>query len=137
MGFFKVAAFATRELVVGIPHQDVNGQADAGLIAVFSGRSPLLTSGSPLGSGVRVLTITDVGGTSAAGNRFGQNLAVGEFSGDSIRDLAVAAPGAAVANVAGAGEITLVLGGRGTVTPFTPVNFGANDAGLVAATAQG
>ena len=29
MGFFKVAAFATRELVVGIPHQDVNGQADA------------------------------------------------------------------------------------------------------------
>src|SRR4051794_13855936 len=136
MGFFKVAAFATRELVVGIPHQDVNGQADAGLIAVFSGRSPWLTSGSPLGSGVRVLTITDVGGTSAAGNRFGQNLAVGEFSGDSIRDLAVAAPGAAVANVVGAGEITLVLGGRGTVTPFTPVNFGANDAGLVAATAQ-
>lgn len=136
IGFFKVAVFATRELVVGIPHQDVNGQADAGLIAVFSGRSPVLTSGSPLGSGVRVLTITDVGGASGAGNRFGQNLAVGKFSGDSIRDLAIAAPGAVVNGVAGAGEIYLVLGGNGTVTSFTPIAFGANDAGLVAATAQ-
>ena len=110
----RAPSLAARELVVGVPHQDVNGQADAGLIAVFSGRSPVLTSGSPLGSGVRVLTITDVGGTSGAGNRFGQNLAVGDFSGDSITDLAIAAPGAAVNGVAGAGEIYLVLGSKGT-----------------------
>ena len=38
--------------------------------------------------------------------------------------------------MAGAGEIYLVLGGKGTVTAFTPIAFGASDAGLVAATAQ-
>ena len=85
--------------------------------------------------GVRVLTITDLGGTSAAGNRFGQNLAVGDFSGDSIKDLAIAAPGAAVDGVAGAGEIYLVLGSKGTQTAFTPIGF-ASGAGLNAGTAQ-
>lgn len=135
IGDFRGGSLAPRELVVGVPHQDVNGQADAGLIAVFSGRSPLLTSGSPLGSDVRVLTITDVGGTSAAGNRFGQNLAVGNFSGDSIKDLAIAAPGAAVDGVAGAGEVYLVLGSKGTQTAFTPIGFGSG-AGLNAGTAQ-
>jgi hypothetical protein len=135
MGDFTGVSLAPRQLVVGVPHQDVNGQADAGLIAVFAGRSPLLTSGSPLGSSLQVLTITDVGGTSGAGNRFGQNLAVGSFSGDSISDLAIAAPGAAVNGVAGAGEIYLVLGSKGTQTAFTPIGFGSG-AGLNAATAQ-
>ena len=138
IGFFGGgSSINPRELVVGVPHQDVGGQVDAGLIALFSGRSPQLTSGPPLtvGGAVRVLTITDVGGTSAAGNRFGQSLAVGNFNSDIIGDLAVAAPGAAVGGVSGAGEVYLIQGSVAINVVSSFVNI-STPGGLVAATAQ-
>ncbi len=143
IGFFQTDSPLprSRELVVGVPHQDVGGQADAGLIALFSGRSPLSTTGEPLSvtGTVRVLTIAELGGTSAAGNRFGQTLAVGKFSSDSIRDLAVAAPGAAVGGVSGAGEVYLILGSGPPTQVFggsLTTGFTLSQGGLVAATAQ-
>jgi hypothetical protein len=133
IGNFRGGGLAVRELAVGVPNQNLGAVTDAGLVALFGGRSPILAGTDPLGSGVQVITLPDVGGSNAAGNRFGHALAVGDYSGDGVKDLAAAAPGRASGGSAGAGEVFLIYGSAGTQSRFQAIPSGG---GLVPATAQ-
>ncbi|MEV7193757.1 FG-GAP and VCBS repeat-containing protein [Streptomyces sp. NPDC093510] len=70
------------DLVVGTPLEDVDGDADGGSVTILWGGSSGLSGGT---------TIAD---PNASGHdRFGQSLAVGDFTGDGKTDLAVGSTG--------------------------------------------
>ncbi|WP_327188775.1 FG-GAP and VCBS repeat-containing protein [Streptomyces xinghaiensis] len=70
------------DLVVGIPLEDVPGDIDRGTVTILWGSSSGLSGGT---------TISD---PNASGHdRFGQSLAVGDFTGDGRTDLAVGSTG--------------------------------------------
>ncbi|MFE9995570.1 FG-GAP-like repeat-containing protein [Streptomyces avermitilis] len=70
------------DLVVGAPLEDVGGDADGGSVTILWGGSSGLSGGT---------TISD---PNASGHdRFGQSLAVGDFTGDGKADLAVGSTG--------------------------------------------
>src|SRR5207244_657719 len=91
MGDFNGDAFRIRDLAVGIPSEDVNGVADVGVVGVFAGG---LTGTGPvvLPTTGTAFTAQQLGGPSATRLRFGQTLVSGDFTGDNVDDLAVAAP---------------------------------------------
>ncbi|MET7699403.1 FG-GAP-like repeat-containing protein [Streptomyces sp. NPDC005485] len=70
------------DLVVGTPLEDVSGDVDGGSVTVLWGGSSGLSGG------------TSISDPNASGHdRFGQSLAVGDFTGDGKSDLAVGSTG--------------------------------------------
>jgi FKBP-type peptidyl-prolyl cis-trans isomerase len=98
------------DLAIGIPAQTVSGKANAGGVQILYG-TPL--NGTPAGltsNNQRLFTrdSSGVSGLSASGDKFGQALAVGDFNGDRIADLAIGAPGMN----GGAGGVYILYGTR-------------------------
>ncbi|MEU6656180.1 FG-GAP-like repeat-containing protein [Streptomyces sp. NPDC046900] len=78
------------DIVVGVPGQTQNNQANAGVVVVIPGKK----TGTP---GVRSYQLSQetvsVPGTSAQGDGFGTTLAVGDLNRDGHPDVVVGAPG--------------------------------------------
>jgi len=102
------------DAVVGVPGEDVGGRTDAGAVVVLYG------SGRGLrGSGSAEFTAASAGmaGRAEAHAAFGETLAVGDFDGNGIDDLAIGSPGAGGAGNDSAGAVTIMFGrGRGLST---------------------
>jgi hypothetical protein len=95
------------DLVIGVPNQTVNGVANAGAVYVVYG------SASGIGlAGNQYWTQESLNNesVSAAGDQFGSSLAVGQFNGDGISDLAIGVPGKIVGTNAGAGGLDVLYG---------------------------
>lgn len=124
------------DLVVGIPHEDILSSTfagtvsvpDAGLVAVYPGRLGILVT-STLASTAQVFNQLNVSGPgpvpTLGSTRFGQTLAVGDFTGDALQDLAVAAPFQRVASSDGAGVVFIIPGSPPT-TSSVNTGFGAS-----------
>jgi Tol biopolymer transport system component len=138
MGDFNKDLLRAEDLVVGIPGQNIDSTVDAGLVAVYAGS--ISTSGGLLAATATAFTTADVGGGSAlALSRFGASLAVGDFSGDAVADLAIAAPSQAVNGVGEAGQIYLIFGsqaGSSSCQFCVPIGAAFGGGGLVPASAQ-
>jgi FKBP-type peptidyl-prolyl cis-trans isomerase len=98
------------DLAIGIPAQMIGAKANAGGVQILYG-TPL--HGTPAGltsNNQRLFTRDSAGlsGASTAGDKFGQALAVGDFNGDRIDDLAIGVPGMN----GGAGGVYILLGTR-------------------------
>ncbi len=102
VGDFNKDGYA--DLAVGVPGEVVSS-IKTGAVALFNG------SASGLGAG-RGITLSGLGRANLAGSEFGAAFAVADFNVDGYVDLAVGAPGRAVANVA-AGEVTVLKGSAG------------------------
>ncbi|MEW2164195.1 FG-GAP-like repeat-containing protein [Streptomyces sp. NPDC007084] len=70
------------DLVVGTPQEDVSGDVDGGSVTILWGGASGLSGGT---------TVSDP--NPAGHDRFGQSLAVGDFTGDGKADLAVGSTG--------------------------------------------
>lgn len=133
-GDFNKDLLRMRDLVVGVPRQRVGTVAEAGIVAVF----PARVGGELLGA-PSVFTAADLGGGGNA-QRFGNTLATGDFTGDTIADLAIAAPGADAGNAQAVGQVWIVHGNRGTnqscafCAPGTVIDMSAG--GLLPSSAQ-
>ena len=76
------------ELVVGVPGEDVGTVKDAGGYVVMNG-----TENGPYGGLARSQSTPNMPGTAEAGDRFGAQVAVGDYNRDGLWDTAVSAPG--------------------------------------------
>jgi Tol biopolymer transport system component len=139
IGDFNDDLLNTRDLAVGIPGQNIGATADAGLVAVYPGS---FSTNSPLvAATASAFTSADAGGGTTLGtNRFGYSLAVGDFSGDGVDDLAASAPSQAVGSASEAGRIYLIYGSRASNPAncqlCVPSQFLLSGGGLVPAAAQ-
>ena len=106
------------DLVAAMPFETVDGVTGAGAVHVLYGT----TAGPSDCFTVPVCHIqpqrwtqnsTNVPGTAAGLAVFGSAVAGGDFNGDTIEDLAIGAPGAAVGTVAGAGAVVVIHGASG------------------------
>lgn len=76
------------ELVVGVPGEDVGTVKDAGGYVVMNG-----TEHGPYGGLARSQSTPNMPGTAETGDRFGAQVAVGDYNRDGLWDTAVSAPG--------------------------------------------
>ncbi|MEV0521977.1 FG-GAP and VCBS repeat-containing protein [Streptomyces sp. NPDC050439] len=76
------------ELVVGVPGEDVGTVKDAGGYVTLNG-----TEHGPYGGLARSQSTANMPGTAEAGDRFGAQVAVGDYNRDGLWDTAVSAPG--------------------------------------------
>ena len=94
------------DLAVGVPGEDV-GDTDAGAVAVIYGSANGLRA---LGDQFWHQDSLDISGDSSPGDHFGAALAVGDFNGDGIDDLAIGVPGDEVSGNPDAGGILVIFG---------------------------
>jgi Tol biopolymer transport system component len=139
IGNFNDDIFDLGDLVVGMPRQNVGAVSDTGLTAVYEGT--FLNNNNIIATEAKAYTLASVGSLNAANARFGLTLATGDMSGDSVDDLAVAAPGQTVGAFSQAGRIYLIYGSRSSYTTCTlcvPINpvVSLGGGGLVVAAAQ-
>ena len=83
------------DLVIGIPGENVGAASDAGAILVLQGSPAGLVTANLLGFEPQRFYqgLASVGDTAETGDRFGAALAVGNFDGNSGRDLAIGISG--------------------------------------------
>jgi hypothetical protein len=103
-----VSANRRADLAIGIPGGRISGQDGAGAVTVLYGSSHGLSSVDDLWSQGAV----GIKGRPEASDRFGAALAIGDFDGDDIGDLAVGTPDDSVGNAAGAGAVNVLYGSR-------------------------
>lgn len=93
------------DVVVGIPNESVDGESEAGAVAVLyfgpSGlaRNQLWREGAD-----------GLGGTPKCQDEFGRSVAIGDFDADGFDDLAIGIPGDMVAARVGAGAVVVLYG---------------------------
>ena len=94
-----------RDLVIGVPREDLGTVTNAGLVHVLLGSTTGLTA-----SNSRVWTQNSAGvpGVNEAGDRFGSTLAAGDLDGKNRADLAIGAPDEAVGTRDNAGAVVIL-----------------------------
>lgn len=122
------------DLAVGVPFEDVGTFADAGSVNVLLGGD-----GGLSGSGSQLFTqdTEGIGSTVENDDRFGGALAVGDFDGDGIDDLAVGAPFEDVGTFPSAGAVNVIFGAPGGLNTGRPSQLLTQDTIGVGAVAAG
>jgi hypothetical protein len=113
-GFALVAADfdggGSADLATGAPWEDVGSSAfEAGAFSVLPGSAGGLTA-----TGGRLFT--QVGGLVETEDRFGSQLATGDFNNNGLADLAAAAPTETVGSAFSAGAVSVLYGAGGGLT---------------------
>jgi hypothetical protein len=116
------------DLAVGIPRYDVNGLVDAGAIHIVNGTAAGLGAG---GSPTLIhQNSASVASVAYADERFGSSLAVGDFNGDGVADLAVGVPRTKVSSKANAGAVNVLFGGNSGLTGSGSQHLHQNTSGV-------
>lgn len=95
------------DLAVGAPEETLGGDEEAGSVTIFYGYPGGLTD-----AGAQVWEQNSDGmvGTRDDGDRFGDQVAAGDFNGDGFDDLAISATGENAGDDALAGAVTIMYG---------------------------
>ena len=99
------------DLAIGVPHEDLETQPDAGMVQVLYG---LYGTGLTLtGNQYFHQDVSGIPGVLEEGDLFGYSLAAGDFDNDGYDDLAVGAPYEDAGGVSNAGYVTIIFGNAG------------------------
>ncbi len=112
------------DVAVGVPFEAVGTVQQAGAVNVLYGGQPKLA-----GAGSQFLTqdTPGVGSSAEEADDFGGAVAVGDFDGDGIDDLAVGAPGETVGTVGAAGAVNVIYGSATVLNAGRPSQLFTQD----------
>ncbi len=119
------------DLAVGVPREDVHGNADAGAVNVIYGSQGGLTANGNL-----LLTASSAGESVQPGDQFGSALSAGDFNRDGAGDLAISMPFRDIAAVADAGEVVVLYGSQGQGLAAAEVQVFTQESDGIADTAE-
>jgi hypothetical protein len=108
------------DLAIGVPGDEVNGNDDAGGIAIFFGSSSGLISGA---NQQLNLSFDEMPFDDASGDQFGAALASGDFDNDGIDDLAIGVPGQGDDPDDGAGAVVVIFGTSVGLDSFSSIGL--------------
>ncbi|MEM6777306.1 MAG: C2 family cysteine protease [Planctomycetota bacterium] len=97
------------DLVIGVPREDVGTVKDAGVVQVLYGDRDGLTT---RGDEYYHQNTKGIKGTAETGDRFGHDVTVGDFDGDSRYDLAIGVPYEDIGRIRDAGLVSVIYGSR-------------------------
>jgi hypothetical protein len=100
------------DLAVGVPGQDVGAAANAGAVHIFTGSAAGLSVSDPQ-YGIVTQESPSIEDWPSLDDEFGRALAVGDFDGDGIDDLAVGVPGEDCSYRDFSGGVNVIYGGHG------------------------
>lgn len=120
------------DLVIGRP---LDGSGEDAVDPARLGGQVAVVYGSAAGPDTSRTTVIDqntagVPGTSEAGDGFGWGVSVADVNGDGYADAAVGSPNEDIGNVASAGAVTVLRGGKGGLTGTGAVSFNQNTPGV-------
>jgi hypothetical protein len=95
------------DLAIGVPREDVNGDADAGAVAVLYGTASRLSS---TGNQLWHQDSPSLWSITEPYDRFGTSLAAGDFDANGRDDLAIGVPHEDVGSIADAGAVQVIYG---------------------------
>jgi len=95
------------DLAIGVPSEDDFNLTDDGSFFLIMGNSYKLTARTQRWDGLPEL----VSSPPSTNDRMGSALAIGDFDGDGVGDLAIGIPGHAAANKPSAGVVLILFGG--------------------------
>lgn len=110
------------DLAVGVPNEDIETDLTAGAVHVLYGSVDGLTGDD---DDFFFQGLASINGASEVGDRFGAALAVGDFDGDGIDDLAIGSPGEDIESesVDEAGAVHVLFGSAGGIVTAGQVLF--------------
>jgi len=116
------------DLAIGVPSEDVNGQAGAGAVNVIYGSSVVGLAAR----GNQFLTSDNAFANALeAGDDYGRTLTSGDFNNDGFKDLAVGGPLEDVGAIIDSGAVSVVYGsGLGGLTAQGAQSWQQNTAGV-------
>jgi hypothetical protein len=107
------------DLAIGVRLEDVGSIQAAGAVnIVYGSLSGLTPDGNVLIDQEEGLNFGDIQGEAETSDLFGSALAVGDFNGDGIDDLAIGVPAEDIGNLMNAGAVNIVHGSRTGLTPM-------------------
>ena len=115
------------DLAMGVPYEDVGGDADAGAVNVLYGSSNGLTT-----TGDQQWDRDDSGviGAASTGDRFGWSLAAGDFDNDGYDDLAIGIPYEDRGSADNSGAVHILYGSGTGLTATGDQEWDQEDSGV-------